>query len=138
MRIVHSLEELLELPGDEHVNGFRSREALQLEIPTLTHHALTDAQDALNSLQERGGSIAAAGIMFLALVLGVTSVFLRNTSLFTGRALLEFAVVLVISFGLGAIGKMVALTFTRWQFARRCREQYDELSRMLREPAVLS
>jgi len=138
MRIVHSLEELLDLPRDEHVNGFRSREALQLEIPTLTHHALTDAQDALNSLQERGGTLAAAGIMFLALIFGVLKVFSRNPSLLTGRALLEFAAVLVISFGLGAVGKMIALAFTRWQFARRCREQYDELSRMLREPAILS
>jgi hypothetical protein len=138
MRIVHSLEELLDLPSDEHVNGFRRREALQLEIPTLTHHALTDAQDALNSLQERGGSLAAAGIMFLALILGVTNVLLRNQSMFSGRALLEFAVVLVISFCLGAVGKMIALAFTRWQFARRCREQYEELSRILREPAVLS
>jgi hypothetical protein len=138
MRIVHSLEELLDLPRDEHVNGFRRRESLQLEIPTLTHHALTDAQDALNSLQERGGSLAAAGIMFLALILGVTAVILRNPSLLSGRALLELAVVLMISFGLGAIGKMAALAFTRWQFARRCREQYEELSRLLREPAVLS
>ena len=137
MRIVHSLEELLELPRDEHVNGFRRRESLQLEIPTLNDHALTDAQDALNSLQERGGSLAAAGIMFLALIVGVTNVFLRNPSLFAGRALLELAVVLVISFSLGAFGKMIALAFTRWQFARRCREQYDELSRLLREPAVL-
>ena len=100
-------------------------------------HALTDAQDALNSLQERGGSLAAAGIMLLALIVGVTNVFLRNPSLFAGRALLELAVVLVISFCLGAFGKMIALAFTRWQFARRCREQYDELSRLLREPAVL-
>ena len=137
MRIVHSLEELLDLPRDEHVNGFRRRESLQLEIPTLNDHALTDAQDALNSLQERGGSLAAAGIMLLALIVGVTSVFLRNPSLFAGRALLELAVVLVISFSLGAFGKMIALAFTRWQFARRCREQYDELSRLLREPAVL-
>ena len=137
MRIVHSLEELLDLPSDEHVNGFRRRESLQLEIPTLNDHALTDAQDALNSLQERGGSLAAAGIMFLALIVGVTNVFLRNPSLFSGRALLELAVVLVVSFSLGAFGKMIALAFTRWQFARRCREQYDELSRLLREPAVL-
>ena len=137
MRIVHSLEELLDLPSDEHVNGFRRRESLQLEIPTLNDHALTDAQDALNSLQERGGSLAAAGIMLLALIVGVTNVFLRNPSLFAGRALLELAVVLVISFSLGAFGKMIALAFTRWQFARRCREQYDELSRLLREPAGL-
>jgi len=137
MRIVHSLEELLELPRDEHVNGFGRRESLQLEIPPLNDHALTDAQDALNSLQERGGSLVAAGIMFLALIVGVTNVFLRNPSLFAGRALLELAVVLVISFSLGAFGKMIALAFTRWQFARRCREQYDELSRLLREPAVL-
>ena len=138
MRIVHSLEELLDLPHDEHVNGFRRREPLQLEIPTLNDHALTDAQDALNSLQERGGSLAAAGIMFIALVLGVITVFLRNPSLFTGRALLELAAVITISFCFGAVAKMVALAFTRWQFARRCREQYDELSRMLREPAILS
>ena len=138
MRIVHSLEELLDLPRDEQVNGFGRREALQLEIPTLTHHALTDAQDALNSLQERGGSLVAAGIMFLALISGVTSVFLRNSSMFTGRALLELAAVLAISFGLGALGRMIALAFTRWQFARRCREQYDELSRIMREPAILS
>jgi hypothetical protein len=138
MRIVHSLEELLDLPRDEHVNGFRRRESLQLEIPTLNDHALTDAQDALNSLQERGGSLAAAGIMFVAMIFGVFNVFMRNSSPFSGRALLEFAVVLVVSFCLGAFGKMIALAFTRWQFARRCREQYDELSRMLREPAVLS
>ena len=138
MRIVHSLEELLDLPHDARVNGFRRREPLQLEIPTFTHHALTDAQDALNSLQERGGSLAAAGVMFLALIIGVITVFLRNPSMFTVRALLEFTAVLAISFCLGAIGKMAALAFTRWQFARRCREQYDELSRILREPAVLS
>ena len=71
-------------------------------------------------------------------IFGVFVVFVRNPSLFTGRALLEFAVVLVVSFCLGAFGKMIALAFTRWQFARRCREQYEELSRMLREPAVLS
>ena len=138
MRIVHSLEELLDLPRDEQVNGFRRRESLQLEIPTFTHHDLTDAQDALNSLQERGGSLAAASIMFLALVFGVIKVFYRNPSMFTGQALLELAAVLVISFALGAIGKMAALAFTRWQFACRCREQYEELSRILREPAVLS
>jgi hypothetical protein len=138
MRIVHSLEELLDLPRDEHVNGFRRRESLQLEIATLDDHALTDAQDALNSLQERGGSLAAAGIMFIALIVGVATVFLRNPSLFTGRALLELAAVLVISFCFGAAANMVALAFTRWQFARRCREQYDELSRLLREPAILS
>jgi hypothetical protein len=138
MRIVHSLEELLDLPSDEHVNGFRRRESLQLEIPTLTHHALTDAQDALNSLQERGGSLAAAVVMFLAMIFGVVKVFYRNPSMLTGQALLELAAVLLISFGLGAIARVIALAFTRWQFARRCREQYEELSRILREPAVLS
>ncbi len=61
---------------------------------------------------------------------------MRNPSLFTGRALLELAAVLVISFCLGAFGKMIALAFTRWQFARRCREQYDELSRLLHGPAA--
>ena len=138
MRIVHSLEELLELPGDEDVNGFRRRESLQLEIPTLTYHVLTDAQDALNSLQERGGSLVAASFMFIALVAGVTNVFTRNASMLAGQALFELAIVLVISIALGALGKTIALAVTRWQFTRRCREQYEELSRILREPAVLT
>jgi hypothetical protein len=138
MRIVHSLEELLELPRDEHVNGFRSRESLQLEIPALTHYALADAQEVLNGLQERRVSLIAAGVTLLALMFGVTLVYLTNTTLLTGEALLELAAVLAISIGLGAVAKMAALAFTRWQFERRCREQYDELSRMLREPAFLS
>lgn len=123
--------------SSSHIGKFRARESLQLEIPAITHYALNDAQDALNSLQERRGSLAGAGLMLLALIFGVTQVFYRNPSMLTGRPLLELAAVLVISFCFGAIAKMIALAFTRWQFTRRCREQYEELSRVLREPAVL-
>lgn len=136
MRIVHSLEELLDLPGDDSVNGFRTRQPLRLEIPTLEHDTLDDAQEALNSLQERGGSLVAAVVMFGTLILGALEVFQRNASLLSGKALLALLAVLIVSFVLGTIARAAMLAITRWQFARRCREQYEELARQLREPAV--
>jgi hypothetical protein len=135
MRVVNTLDELLQLPRDTRVNGFRARELLQLEIPALTRHALTGAQDALNSLQERGGSLAGAVAMFLAMIFGVIKVFYRNPSILSWRALLELGAVLLISFCLGTAANLGALAFKRWQFARRCRAQYDMLSMLLRAPA---
>ena len=74
--------------------------------------------------------------MFTILVAGVFNVFQRNPSIVSLNALAELAAVLVISFCFGALAKMIALSFTRWQFARRCREQYEVLSRLLqRSPA---
>jgi hypothetical protein len=131
MRIVHSLDELLELPSEPAVNGFRAREPLRLEIPRLASDASTRAQDSLNSLQERCGSLAAAGMMFLTLLAGVFKVFHENPSMLSLAALVQIAGVLVISFCFGAVAKMITLAFTRWQFARRCREQYEVLSRLL-------
>jgi len=136
MRIVHSLDELLELPREPGVNGFRAREPLRLEIPRIASDVSTLAQDSLNSLQERCGSLAASGVMFLALVAGVFKVFHRNPTLLSWQALSELAAVLVISFGLGALAKMVALAITRWQFARRCKELYEKLSRLVQGPAA--
>jgi hypothetical protein len=136
MRIVHSLDELLELPSEPGVNGFRAREPLRLEIPKLASDASTRAQDSLNSLQERCGSLAAAGVMFLMLLAGVFKVFHENPSILTLKALAEFAGVLVVSFCFGAVAKMMTLAFTRWQFARRCREQYEVLSQLLQRSAA--
>ena len=136
MRIVHSLDELLELPREPAVNGYGAREALRLEIPKLATDATSRAQESLNSLQERCGSLAAAGVMLVMLVAGVVNLFQRNATLFSFRALAQLAVVLVISVCFGALAKMVALSVTRWQFARRCREQYEELSRVMRGSAT--
>ncbi|MEO8018122.1 MAG: hypothetical protein ABI769_09935 [Pseudomonadota bacterium] len=133
MRVVNSLDDLLQLPRDTRVNGFRARELLQLEIPALTRHALTGAQDQLNSLKERGGALAAAAMMFLALVVGVFKVFYNNPIL-NWRAVGELAALLAISFMLGAVAKLAALAFTRWQFAYRCRTQHRMLSMLLQEP----
>jgi len=135
MRIVHSLDELLELPREPGVNGYGTREALRLEIPSLASDASTRAQESLNRLQERCGSLAAAGVMFLTLLAGVFKVFHENPSILNFKALAEFAGVLVISFCLGAVAKMMTLAITRWQFSRRCREQYEELSRLLQRAA---
>jgi len=131
MRIVHSLDELLDLPREPAVNGYGAREALRLEIPRLASDATGRAQDSLNRLQERGGSAAAAGVMFVMLVGGVFSVFQRNASMLNLNALAELAAVVVISFCFGALAKMIALSVTRWQFRRRCHEQYDVLSRLM-------
>ena len=136
MRVVNSLDDLLQLPRDARVNGFRARELLQLEIPALTRHALIGAQDALNSLQERGGALAAAGVMLLTMTFGVIKVFARNPSMFTWRAIGELIVVLAISFCIGTVAKLAALAFTRWQFAYRCRAQHRMLSMLLHEPTA--
>lgn len=136
MRIVHSLEELLDLPREPAVNGYGTREALRLEIPSLASDASTRAQESLNRLQDRCGSLAAAGVMFVMLVAGVFHVFQRNVTILSLGALAELAVVVVIAFCFGALAKMMALSFTRWQFARRCREQYEVLSRILQRSAA--
>jgi hypothetical protein len=135
MRIVHSLDELLQLPGEPTVNGFRAREALRLEIPRIAPDISTRAQDSLNRLQERCGSLAASSVMFLTLVVGVLKVFHRHPTM-TWRAVTEFAAVLLVSFLLGAIAKMVALAITRWQFTRRCRAQHAQLSRLVQGTAA--
>ena len=136
MRIVHSLDELLELPREPGVNGYGTREALRLEIPSLASDASTRAQESLNRLQDRCGSLAAAGVMLVMLVAGVFNVFQRNATFLSLSALAELAAVVVISFCFGALAKMMALSFTRWQFARRCREQYEVLSRQLQRSAA--
>ena len=134
MRVVNSLDELLQLPRDRSVNGLHRRSPVQLAIPDLTRHALTGAQEALNSLQERGGTIAAATAMFIALIAGVIKVCVTNPSMLSTRAFAELAVVLGISFGIGALARVVALAVTRWQFGYRCRTQYRVLSMLLQDP----
>jgi hypothetical protein len=135
MRVVNTLDELLTLPDDRRVNGFRKRLPVRLEIPSLTKPVLVRAQFALNELQERCGSLGAAGFMLVTLLYGVVQVFQRNASLLTPRAALEFGVVLAISFAAGAFGKYLCLAVTRWQFARRCRAQYRTLLSHL-EPTI--
>jgi hypothetical protein len=127
MRVVNTIDELLTLPDDRCVNGYRKRVPVRLEIPALTKPVLVRAQFALNELQERCGSLGAAGFMFVTLLYGVVQVFQRNASLLTLRAALEFGAVLAISFAAGALGKYLCMAVTRWQFARRCRAQYRAL-----------
>ncbi len=134
MRVVNTLDELLALPDDRRVNGFHKRTPIRLEIPALTKPVLVRAQFSLNELQERCGSLGAAGFMFVTLLYGVVKVFQRNASLLTLRAALEFSAVLAISFAAGALGKYLCLAVTRWQFAHRCRVQYRALLEQL-QPA---
>ena len=134
MRVVNSLDELLQLPRDRNVNGLHRRALVQLAIPDLTRHALVGAQDALNSLQERRGAIAAAIAMFIALFAGVIKVCITNTSMLGMRAFIELILVLGISFGIGALARLMALAITRWQFAYRCRTQHRVLTMLLQDP----
>jgi hypothetical protein len=130
MRVVNSLDELLELPADRCVNGFRARTPVKLEIPDLSTQVQTGAQEALNGLQVRGGSLAGAVFMFLTLLYGVTQIFHRTDSLMSWEALVGLAAVLVVSFGVGFVAKYAALLVTRWRFARLCRAYYRLLSAM--------
>ncbi len=127
MRVVSTLDQLLELPADKVVNGFRVRTPVKLEIPDLCARVQTGAQEALNGLQARGGSLAGAVFMFLTLLYGVTQVFHRTTTLMSWEALFGLAAVLVVSFGVGFVAKYAALLVTRWQFARLCRAYYHVL-----------
>lgn len=127
MRIVHSLDELLVLPSDRLVNGFRARSAVRLEIPDVTGATLARAQDALNELQECGGSIAGAIGTLLVLVYGLVVVIQRHDSLLSVRAAGELAAVVGLSLALGLAARFASCVHTRWRFARRCRELHRAL-----------
>jgi len=131
MRVVRSLDELLTLPRDRHVNGFRERETLMLEIPELSRPMLMHAQDALNRLQERGGNLVGTSVLGLALLIGVSKVLLDNGSLLSWRAFGELTAVLIVSFALGFAAKWAALAITHWQFSYRCRAQHYLLSLLM-------
>ena len=136
MRVVNTVDELLTLPFDQHVNGFRTRIPVRLEIPALTKPVLVRAQFALNELQDRCGAAGAAAFMFITLLAGVAKVFHRNPSLLTWHAAIELGVVLGISFLAGVAGRYLACAFTRWQFAHRCRVQYRRLSEQLQQSTL--
>ncbi len=129
-KVVSTLEELLRLPADRRVNGLRARTPVRLEIPELSTQVQTGAQEALNGLQARGGSLAGAVFMFLTLLYGVIQVFHRTTSLMSWQAVVALAAVLVVAFGVGFVAKYAALLVTRWQFARLCRAYFRLLSAM--------
>jgi hypothetical protein len=120
MRIVHTLDELRGLPGDRDVNGFRARAAVRLEIPDVTTPALASAQDALNELQERSGSLAGALCMLLTLVYGVVLILQRHDSLLSLRAAGELLAVISLAFATGFAARFLSCIRTRWQFRRRC------------------
>ena len=134
MRIVHSLDELLILPRDRQVNGLRARTEVRLEIPDIERPVLARAQDALNELQERGGALTGAVVMLLLLIAGVIEVMQRHSSLMTLRAGAELIAVLALSFAAGFAGRLASCAFTRWQFARLCREQHRALAETLMPP----
>lgn len=128
MRIVHSLEELLILPSDQRVNGFRVRAEVRLDIPDITRPALARAQEALNELQECSGSLAAALCMLATLVCGVVLVLQRHESLWSLHAAGELIAALGLSFASGLAARLTARAYTRWQFRRRCRRLHALLA----------
>ena len=128
MRTVHSLDELLILPSDRRVNGYRVRAAVRLDIPHVARPALAEAQDALNELQERGGSLAGAVCMLATLVYGVVLVMQRHDSLWSLRAGGELLAAIGLSFTIGFVARFASSVHTRWQFRRRCRELHRALS----------
>lgn len=127
MRIVHTLDELALLASDRQVNGFWARTEVRLEIPAITEPALLSAQEELNQLQDRRGTVACTGLMFLTLMGGVITVMNRHESLLSWRAAAELLLVLGFAFTLGYVARFVSRAWTRWQFAHRCREQHRRL-----------
>ncbi|MEA2560113.1 MAG: hypothetical protein QOH06_1617 [Acidobacteriota bacterium] len=130
MRIVNSLDDLLDLPRDRYVNGFGVRIAVQLEIPALARHALIHSQRALNRLQSRCGCTAGAVAMLASLAVGAAYVYSQNASALSWRIVTQFAAVLLAAFFIGFVVKMLTLAVTRWQFAHECRVQHRALGRL--------
>jgi hypothetical protein len=129
LRIVTSLDDLLRLPDDRRVNGFGTRMAVRLEIPTLSRHALIRAQRPLNRLQSRCGCAAGSIAMLASLAVGAARVYSQDPGAFSWRMAAQFAAVLLAAFLAGFVAKMTTLAATRWQFARECRAQYRVLMR---------
>jgi hypothetical protein len=129
MRTVHTLDELLMLPRDRLVNGFRARAEVRLEIPDLERSAQVRAQEALNELQENSGALAGAVCMLATLVYGVVQVIQRHESLLTWRGAGELLAVSGLAFLFGFTARLVSSACTRLQFARRCRALHHDLSR---------
>ena len=134
MYVVHSLDELLILPRDSRVNGFRARAEVRLDIPSLAQPALVRAQDSLNELQERGGSLAGAVCMLLTLVYGVVLVMQRHDTLWSVRAAGELFAAVGLSFAIGLAARFASCLHTRWEFRRRCRDLHRVLAREIAAP----
>ena len=128
MRTVKTLAELLLLPRDPRVNGFRTRAGVRLEIPDVERSAQMRAQDALNELQEGSGALAGAVCMLATLIYGVVQVIRRQESLFCLQAVGELLIVLGVSFTLGFVARLASCAFTRRQFSRRCRALHRALA----------
>jgi hypothetical protein len=128
MRTVHTLDELLMLPRDRLVNGFRARAEVRLEIPDVERSAQVRAQEALNELQENSGALAGAVCMLATLIYGVVRVIQRHESLFSLRAVAELLAVLALASLLGFAARFTASACTRLQFARRCRALHRALA----------
>jgi hypothetical protein len=137
MRTVHTLDELLMLPRDHLVNGFRARAGVRLEIPGLERAAQVRAQESLNELQENNGALAGAFCMLATLIYGIVQVIQRHDSLLTWRGAGELLAVMVVAFLFGFAARFVAAIGTRLQFARRCRLLHHELSRDLAHNPML-
>jgi len=128
MRTVHTLDELLMLPRDRLVNGFRARAGVRLEIPDVERAAQIRAQESLNELQENSGALAGAACMLATLLYGVVRVIQRHESLLSLRAVGELLAVMGLAFLLGLTARLTASTCTRLQFARRCRALHHALA----------
>jgi hypothetical protein len=113
------------------VNGFRARSEVRLDIPDITEPAQVRAQDSLNELQERGGSLAGAVCMLLTLLYGVVLVVQRHQTLWSLRAAGELCAAVGLSFVIGLVARLASCVYTRWEFRRRCRDLHRALANEL-------
>ena len=135
MRIICSIEELLQLPRDRRVNGMGPREPIQLEIPGLARRDQIRVQQRLNRLQSRCGCATGAVMLLASVVVGGLRVYGRYGAAPSWSLLWESLAVLVAAFVIGFVSKMGVLAVTRWQFAYECRVQSRALGNATRGDA---
>jgi hypothetical protein len=128
MKIVSSVDDLLNLPRDRRVNGMGPREPLQLNIPNLRRCDQIHAQSRLNRLQSRCGCMVGALALLASLVAGALHIYASGDATLSWRFAWLSLVTLFGAFVIGFVAKMLTLAVTRWQFARECRTQYLALS----------
>lgn len=128
--IIHSLDQLLELPRNGSVNGLNSRSRVRVLVKDLPAPERLRAERALNRLQSRCGCVAAGLAMLAVTTLGIARWYPAHGML-SGEGARLLGKVFILGIGAGMIAKLATLLVTRVQFDRECRIQHDALSRII-------
>jgi len=120
MRVVSTIQEILDLPSDREVNGLFVRSPLRFNFEALPRAEQIRWEARLNRYQRRCGCNAGAITLIAMTGAGLGYLALTSASFLTLSFLLSVFFVLVIAFVGAFISKLAALVATRIQFRTTC------------------